>query len=135
MTVCTAFPRGSKIAAHTSAMAVAIDADDLDVFANMGLPGAAEQTRQVGDVSFHRDALADAHGAYLGADRRDRSHDFMSDDEGRLDPALRPRVPRVDVMIGSAEPRLFDSDQDVAGADVGDRHVGQEEARRRARLH
>ena len=43
--------------------AVAIDADDLDAFADVRLPGAAEQARKVGDVSFCRDALADLNGA------------------------------------------------------------------------
>ena len=69
ITVCTALPSGSKIAAHSSRdrrieppdvvlgnrdvlgkRAVAIDADDLDALADVRLAGAAEQAGEIGDV-------------------------------------------------------------------------------------
>ena len=95
--------------------AVAIDADDLDLFADVRLAGAAEKAGEIGDVAFGRHAIADAHRAHRAADRRDGSHELVPDDDRRLDALLRPRIPGVDVEIGAADAGLFDVDQTSVG--------------------
>ncbi len=115
--------------------AIAIDADNLDAFADVRLPGAAEKAREIGDVSFRGDALPDANRAHRSADRGNRSHELVSDHERGLDPALGPRIPRVDMAVRSAKTGLLYADQYVAGADLGYRNLGQEKAGGRARLN
>ena len=145
MTVCTALPSGSKIAAHfvrnrrieppdvvfrhrdvLGERSVAIDADDLDALADVRLAGAAEQAGEIGDVSLGRDAVAGAYRAHGVADGHDRPHELVPDDDRRLDARLRPLVPRIDVEIGAADAGLLDADQYVGRADRRHRHVGKE---------
>ena len=114
--------------------AVAIDADDLHALADMRVAGAAEQTGEVDDVPFGRDALAHANASHGIADCRDRAHELMPDDERRLDAILRPCVPGVNVMVGSAEAGLFDANQDVGRTDRRNRHLHQAKTRTRARF-
>ena len=102
ITVCTAFPSGSKTAAKSSGIAgssrhtlysgiamilgeraVAIDADDLHALADVRLTGAAEQADAIRDVSLGRDALARSQPRDRVADGRHRAHELVPDDERR----------------------------------------------------
>ncbi len=108
--------------------AVTVDADDLDALANMRLSGSAEQTREVDDMTLGRDALAGANRTHRLPGRDDRAHELVADDERRFDSLLRPRVPGVNVMVGAAEPGLFNPNQHVAGTDLGNRDFDQAES-------
>ena len=67
----------------------------------------------------------------VGADLDDLADELVADDERRLDRLRGPRVPRLDVEVRAADPRLVDPDQDVVDADGGHRDVAQLEARDR----
>jgi hypothetical protein len=60
--------------------AVPIDADYLHVLADMGLPRSAKQTGEIGDVSFGRNAFANANRTNRRTHRGDGAHEFVSDD-------------------------------------------------------
>ena len=105
--------------------AVAIDPDDFDSLADVSVAGPAEEAREIGDVSLRRNSLADANRAYRIADRRDRSHELVSDDDWRLDAVLRPRIPCIDMVVGSAKAGLLDGNQHVGRANRGYRDLGQ----------
>lgn len=85
-------------------------------------------------MPFGGDPLADANGAHRVTDCGDRAHELVSDDERGLDPALRPCVPGVDMMVRAAQTRFLDANQHVGGPDLRYRDVGQEKAGAGARF-
>src|SRR5215469_16678778 len=105
--------------------AVAIDADDLDVFADVRLSGAAQVTDAARDVALCRYAVADLHGTHGCADLCDLAHEFVADDKRRLHARLRPLIPVPDVPVGSADAGFADADEDVGRPDRRHRDVFQ----------
>ena len=83
--------------------AVAIDADDLRVRADVRVAGAAEQASAVDDVAFGGHAIAFAHVGDEAADLHDFAGELVADDDRRFHAPLRPRVPIVDVNVGAAD--------------------------------
>ena len=73
--------------------AVAIDADDLRVRADVRVAGAAEQAAPVDDVSFRRHAIAFAHVGDERADLHDLAGEFVADDDRRLHASAAPTRP------------------------------------------
>src|SRR5437763_1843332 len=63
--------------------AIAVDADDLRVWTDVCVPGAAEQAAAVDDVAFRGHAIALAYIRHECADLNDLAGELMSDDERR----------------------------------------------------
>jgi hypothetical protein len=75
------------------------------------------------DVAFGADALAELVTGDAGAEFGDAADEFMADHQARLDRALAPVVPQVDVQVGAADRGLFQLDQDFVRTGHGHRHV------------
>ena len=109
ITVCTALPRGSKIAATSSG----IDGSSRQtLYSGIAMYSAKAPSRstpmiltrsqmcafpvrqsrhvEIGDVALRRDALAGAHRMNGVADRGDGAHELVPDHDRRLDAVLRP---------------------------------------------
>jgi hypothetical protein len=96
--------------------AIAIDPDDLDLAADMPLPGPAKVAMAAADMTFTRHLFAPREGLDSFPDRFDHTHEFVPYDEGWMDAALGPFIPRVDMEIGAADTGFFDADQDVVSS-------------------
>jgi hypothetical protein len=105
--------------------AVAIDADDFRVRANVCVAGAAEKTASVNDVTFGGDAITFLDVRHQAPDLGDVARELMADDKRRLASSSRPIVPVVDVDIGPADARAADADQDFVVPDLRFRNVPQ----------
>jgi len=66
--------------------ALPVDAQDLDVLAEMEEPAAAGVAESAVDVRFTGDPIAGPHERDLGADRFDDPREFMARDERGPDP-------------------------------------------------
>jgi hypothetical protein len=75
--------------------------------------GAAVAAVAADDVAFGADPLAEFVAGDAGADLHDAADEFVPDHEARLDRALTPLVPLVDVQVGAADGGLFQLDQDL----------------------
>ena len=102
--------------------AVAIDADDSRVPANVAITGAALQAVPAHDVSLGGDQLADAQSRDPVAQTLDLAGELVTDDERRLETPLCPMIPIRDVQVGPADTRVPHGDQDFTGAGRGFRH-------------
>ena len=144
MTVCMALPSGSKIAAMWSGMfswtgqmfssgtetnsreaAVAVDAEDIDLLADVAVARAAGLAEAAADVPFGADALADracGRPRCRSAATRPTNSCPVVMPSGIA--ALAPGVPFVDMPVGAADAGVRDRDQHVARADFGHGRVG-----------
>jgi len=96
--------------------AVAIDADDARVLADVTVAGAALETVTADDVAFGGDEVTRTEPRHAVTNRLDFSGEFVTDDDRRFDAPLCPRIPVGDVQVGPAHPRMADGDQHFAGA-------------------
>ena len=96
--------------------AVAVDAEDPGVLADVAAAGQAGAARAVGDVHLGRDVLADLEMRALaaGTERDDLAAELVAVDARRLDHARHRRVPLVDVLVRAAD----------GGGDDLDQHLG-----------
>ena len=115
--------------------AVAIDADDLRVRADVRVARAAEQAASVDDVSFGGHAIAFAHVGHELPDLHDVAGELVADDDRRLDASLRPRVPIVDVHVGAAHAGAPHANQHFVVADRRLGNVLEDESRTGRRFH
>ncbi|CAM5629473.1 hypothetical protein RLIN73S_05304 [Rhodanobacter lindaniclasticus] len=103
--------------------AVAVHADADGVRAQVLAAGAAVAAVAADDVAFGGDAVADLVAGDAGADLHDAADELVADGEARLDRALAPLVPLVDVQVGAADGGFLDPDQHFVGTDLGHRHL------------
>lgn len=106
--------------------AVGVDAENIDLFADVTVAGAAGLTQATADVAFGANALADGGASDGRADGVDPADEFVAGGDANLHAASAPGVPFVDVAIGAADAGVGDGDEHVAGADLGDGRVGLE---------
>ena len=90
-----------------------INAQDAIVLTDVCLAGPALETVAAGDVGFRRDVIADLDQGHSRADRHHFAAHFVADDPWRTNATMRPWIPVVDVRIGTAEGRRFDTDHCV----------------------
>src|SRR6185312_921309 len=102
---------------------VAVHADADGVRAQVLAAGAAVAAVAAHDVAFGGDAVADLVAGDTGADLHDAADELVADGEARLDRALGPFVPLVDVQVGAADRGLLQLDQHLIRADLGHRHL------------
>src|SRR5260370_1996967 len=98
---------------------VAVDADDFHVLANVGFAGAALQALAAGHVHFggYKITLLDA-GDFI-AERDHLAAEFVSGDQRRMNAALGPTVPFINVEIGAADGCDFDLDENFGATAFG----------------
>ena len=100
-----------------------VDADALGFGIEMEVPGPHHAAFHADQVALARDAVADLHGAHMGADFGHDASKFMADHHGHGDGLLRPLVPFPDVQVSAANAGLGDLDQDIVRADLRHRLV------------
>ena len=77
-------------------------------------------------MAFAGDPVAHFHGADMAADLGHHAGIFMAHHHGHRNGFLGPLVPFPDVQVGAADAGLGDLDENVVGADLGDRaHHGE----------
>lgn len=99
--------------------AVSINAENIDLFTDVAVAGAAGLAHAAADVSFGTDALADTSAGDGGTDGVDAAHKFVAGGYADLDAAAAPGVPFVDMAIGAADAGVGDGDETITGADLG----------------
>ena len=97
--------------------AVRVDADDHHALADVGLTRPAEQTGAARNMPLGRHTLANGETAHRGTECLDRPDELVPDDKRRLNPALGPGVPGVDVVVRPADPGFAHADQYVGRSD------------------
>ena len=131
-TVCTALPSGSRIEAYSCGIAgielpdvglgnddvfceraVGVDADDLHMLADVRLAGAALQALAAGHVHLGGNEVAFLNAGDFFAEGFDLAAELVSGDERRMNAALRPLVPLINVQVGAADGGDFDFDQHI----------------------
>ncbi len=100
--------------------AIAIYADALRVRAKMTTPGEAIAAMPAGDVAFAGDEVAFGKTFDVIADKIDNADKLVADGHRDRDRLLRPRVPVVNVNVGSADRRLQNADEDIVAFDLWD---------------
>src|SRR5690606_5197866 len=101
--------------------AVATDADAHGVGAQVLLAGAAVAAVAADQVALGRHPLAGLVARHAWPDRRDPADELVADHQPRLDRALAPFVPQVDVQVGAADRGLFHPDQHLVRPRRGNR--------------
>jgi hypothetical protein len=101
----------------------AVDADADRVRTQVLLAGAAVAADAADDMAFGRDALPQCIPAHARTHVDDAADELVADDQTRLDHALRPLVPLVDVQVGAADRGLFELDEHLVRPDLGQRHL------------
>ncbi len=96
--------------------AVGVDADDLHVLADVRLADTALQALAARDVHFSGDEVAFLDAGHFVADGLDRAAEFVTGNQGRMNAALRPLVPLINMQIGAADGRRLDFDQHIGRA-------------------
>ncbi|MNV67909.1 hypothetical protein D3C71_1607270 [compost metagenome] len=87
------------------------------------------------DVAFGRYALADFIAGHARADLGDAADELVADGQARLDGALAPLVPQVDVQVGAADGGLLELDEHFVGTGRRYRHLFHPDALGRFALH
>ena len=82
----------------------------------MRLADAALQALAAGHVHLGGDEVAFLHGGDIFADGFDGAAEFVAGNERRMNAALRPLVPLIDVQVGAANGGDFDLHQHFVGA-------------------
>src|ERR1017187_430903 len=98
---------------------VGIDADNLDVLADVGFAGAALQALAASHVHFGGYEIALLHAGDLIAKRDHLAAEFVSWDQRRMNASLGPAVPFINVEIGAADGGNFDFDENVGASVAG----------------
>jgi hypothetical protein len=98
---------------------VGVDADDLDVLADVGFAGAALQALAASDVHFGGDEVSLFDAGDFIAEGGDFAAELVAGDERRVNAVLRPAVPVVNVEVGAADGGHFDFDEDLVAAEGG----------------
>src|SRR5439155_22195988 len=114
--------------------AVAVDAEDARALAHVRVAGAALEAHAAGDVALRGDVVADRDVPDELPALDDGAGELVAKRERRDDPALRPRVPPVDVQVGAADARGLDLDQHLVRRGLRDRDLVETQAGLRARL-
>src|SRR5207237_3983265 len=83
---------------------VTIHADDLRERAHVRVAGSAEKAAAIDDVPLRGDTVSFLYIGDESSDLDDIAGEFMSDYKGRLATTFGPRIPVVDVDVGSANP-------------------------------
>ncbi len=103
---------------------VAVDAEDLEIAADVHLSGHALHAMHAGDVGLRRDEIPDLPARDGGSDLDDFAGEFVTEClRHRPDARLRPFVPLIDVDVGPADARSLDSDQDLTREDPRNRDL------------
>ena len=97
--------------------AVAVDSDSFRMGTQMTASRTAVAARAAGDVAFRRDAVGDGIVVHAETDLDDFSDELVTDDQRRVDRALRPFVPVVNVQIRPADGSLLHLDEHLVGRD------------------
>src|SRR5579875_2930606 len=95
---------------------VAVYADAFGMSAEVTPAGEAVAAVSTDDVTLAADSVARPEVRDIGADFNNFADEFVSDNQGNGDGALRPRVPLVDVEVGTANACGEDANFDVVGA-------------------
>ena len=103
---------------------VPIDAEDAIILAHMRLSGATLEALATCDVRLGRNVIAHLDERHVRADFHDLAAHFMANDAWRMDAAVRPGIPIVNMGIGSAERGGCDADDGVGRAWFRIRPVG-----------
>ena len=111
--------------------AIPIHADDPRERTDVCIAGPAQQTPAVDDVPLGGHTVAFFDVCHEAAYLHDVTSELMTHDERRLAPALRPRVPFVDVDISAAHACTPYANQHFVFADSRLRDILQLETRRR----
>ena len=111
-----------------------VDADAARLGIEMIAPAARRPAPHADHVAFARHPLADLEPLDVGADGGDLARIFMPDRHRRRDRLPRPFVPVEDVDVGAADPGLVHFDQNIIRPDLGDRLIGEPQARLRLLL-
>ncbi len=105
--------------------AIAIDADDLDVLADVTLAGAALQALAAGDMHLRRDEVALFYAGNLAANGGDMTAELVAGNQRRRNASLRPGIPVVDVQIGTADGGDLHLHKDIGGTDDGNWNLAE----------
>ena len=95
--------------------AVGVHADDLHVLADVRFADAALQALAARYVHFGGDEVAFLDAGHFVAYRFDRPAKLMAGNQRRMNTALRPLVPLINVQVGAADGRHFHLDQHIGG--------------------
>src|SRR6185436_3772287 len=109
--------------------AVLVQAVDLRADADVAVAGTALRALAADDVHLRGDVVADGDALAVGAlaDLLDEAAELVAVNARRLHGVLDRRIPVVDVLVGPADGRGGDADEDLvrAGGGVGAlRHFG-----------
>src|SRR5208282_1083562 len=96
--------------------AVGVHADDLHVLADVRFADAALQALAARYVHLGGDEVARLDARNFVTDCFDRAAKLVAGNERRMNAALRPLVPQVNVQVGAADGRHLDLDQYVGRA-------------------
>src|SRR5690348_2404894 len=85
--------------------------------AKVGIAGAAGAAMTAGDMPFAGNTVAQLKALDVLADLHNFTDEFMTDDQWKMNTALRPSVPLIIMIVRAANGRFFDFDQDVVMTD------------------
>ena len=105
-----------------------IDAEDPVILAHMRLSGTALETGPASQVRFRSDVIADLDERDVRADLHNLTAHFMTDYPGRMDAAVSPRVPIINMGIRPAERGRCDTDDGIGRARFRIRSVGRSQS-------
>ena len=153
-TVCTALPSGSRIDAYSSRnrrielpdvrlgdddvlgeCAVGVHADDLHVLADVRFADAALQALAAGHVHLGGDEVAFLDAGNFLAHGFDDAAELVPGNERRMNAALRPLVPLINMQVGAADGGHLDLDQNVGRSELRFGNFANLRARRGLRLY
>src|SRR6267143_1031959 len=103
---------------------VAIDAEDAVILAHMRLSGATLETVTTCDVRLSGDVIAHLDERNIRADIHDLAAHFMANDTRRVNAAVSPGIPIINMGIRSAERSGCDADDRIGVARFRIRPVG-----------
>src|SRR5271157_989701 len=115
--------------------AVGVHADDLHMLADVRFAGAALQALAAGHVHLGGNEIAFLDARYFVTDRFDRAAELVPGNQRRMNAALCPLVPLVNVQVGAAYGRHLDLDQYVGQAKLRFGNFADLRARRGLRLY
>jgi len=107
---------------------VAIDANDSCVRADVCVACPAEETTTVDNVPFGGNTITALHSGDQPPDFGNVSRELVTDDERWLAAVTRPRVPVVDVDIGSTHSRAAHADEHFVVANARLDYVSKHKA-------
>src|SRR5262249_15830482 len=100
---------------------VRVNPDDLYVLTDVRFTGPALQAFATRHMHLGGNEIAFLHGGHFIAEGNDFPTEFMARNERRMDPALRPAVPFVNMQVGSADGSYLDFDQHILPSEA--RHL------------